>query len=75
MMEETHEEEGCIVYDFLRVTGVPNRVRVYEEWRDGLCLKAYTESAHMQVFRVAQEEVGMVSRAVFLIKGGERKPL
>ncbi|MCA0871309.1 antibiotic biosynthesis monooxygenase [Seohaeicola saemankumensis] len=75
MMEETHREEGCIVYEFSQVIGAPNRFRVYEEWRDGPCLKAHSESAHMQVFRAALEEVGVVSRDVFLIKGGEKKPL
>lgn len=75
VMEATQKEAGCLIYEFSQGVGAPHRFRVYEEWENGASLKAHSEAAHIAEFREALAKVGVVSRELFLIKGGEKKPL
>ncbi len=75
VMAETAKEDGCILYEFGQIVGQPARFRVYEEWRDRDALRAHFDTPHMAVFRSRLAEIGLVSRAVQTIEGGEIQPL
>lgn len=75
MVAETVKELGCLVYEFSQVLGHPNRFRVYEEWQDQAALEAHFATPHMAVFRAALGEVGLTSRELYTITGGQKQPL
>lgn len=75
MVAETVKEAGCQVYEFSQIVGAEHRFRVYEEWDDEAALQAHMKTPHMAAFRAALGEAGIVSRAVYMVKGGEKAPL
>lgn len=75
MMQETRREPGCRVYEFSQLVEAPNRFRVYEEWDDAACLRAHGAAPHMADFRRALAEAGVLSRDVFTVSGGTKRPL
>jgi len=75
MVEETRKEPGCLVYEFSRIIGSENRLRVYEEWVDEAALLAHFEMPHMATFRAALSEIGVVSRNISRIEMGEKTAL
>ncbi len=72
MMRDTALEAGCIVYEFSQVIGSETTFRVYEEWQDLDALKAHFEAPHMATFRAALAGVGIKSRQIFRMEGGEK---
>ncbi len=75
MVADTVKEQGCLVYEFSQILGQPNRFRVYEEWTDQAALEAHFEAPHMATFRAALGEVGVISRDICRVVGGEKQPL
>lgn len=75
MMEATRAEPGCRTYEFSQLVEAPHRFRVYEEWDDAAALAAHAETAHMAAFREALAEIGVLSRQIFTIEAGAKRPL
>ncbi len=75
MVRETVKEPGCIIYEFSQVLGQGNRFRVYEEWQDQAALEAHFATSHMAAFRAALGEIGVISRDIYRVVGGEKQPL
>ena len=75
MVEATLAEEGCITYGFWQDPDSPNRLRVYEEWRDRAALEAHFEAPHMADFRAALAELGPIRREVKAIEAGRVEQL
>ena len=75
MMTETRKEAGCHVYEFSQLIENPNCFRVYEEWESLDHLIAHSKAPHMGVFRAALGEVGVVSRDIVRMEGGEKTSL
>ncbi|WP_170477560.1 putative quinol monooxygenase [Ruegeria arenilitoris] len=75
MVSETVKEPGCILYEFSQILGQDNRFRVYEEWQDQAALDEHFATQHMQNFRKALSEVGVISREIYRVVGGEKLPL
>ncbi|MEX0318263.1 MAG: putative quinol monooxygenase [Ruegeria sp.] len=75
MVAETVKEPGCLIYEFSQVLGQGSRFRVYEEWRDQAALDAHFATPHMAAFRAALGEVGVISREIYRVVGGEKQPL
>lgn len=51
MMDATHQEEGCITYQFLFNPWNAGEVHVFEEWETQEALDAHGKSEHMAAFR------------------------
>jgi len=62
MMEETRKEDGCISYAYSQDLVDPAVMHVSESWRDQEALSAHFETAHMQIWRKAIGEVGLLER-------------
>ncbi|MFA3915448.1 putative quinol monooxygenase [Ruegeria hyattellae] len=75
MVAETTQEAGCIIYEFSQVIGSDTLFRVYEEWTDQAALEAHFTAPHMAVFQQALGQVGVVSRDIYRVVGGEKQPL
>ena len=75
MAQATRDEAGCRAYAFWQDIEDATRFRVYEEWDDKAALDAHFEAPHMQVWRAALAEGGVVSRYVKTITGGVVEPL
>lgn len=75
MAKATREEPGCQVYAFWQDIEEPTRFRVYEEWDDRAALEAHFETPHMQVWRAALAEGGLLSSYVKTVLGGVVAPL
>lgn len=75
MVEATLQEDGCLIYEFSQILGSDTRFRVYEEWQDRTALEAHFEAPHMTVFRAALAEIGIVSREIYAVAGGQKQAL
>ena len=75
VVEATLKEPGCLAYEFSQVLGHTNRFRVYEEWQDQAALEAHFTTPHIATFRAELAEVGVISRDLHRVVGGEKQPL
>ena len=75
MAQATRQEDGCQAYAFWQDIEKPTRFRVYEEWDSQDALDAHFETEHMQVWRAALGQGGILSREIFRIVGGVKEPL
>ncbi len=75
MAQATREEDGCQAYAFWQDIETPSRFRVYEEWDSRAHLEAHFETPHMQVWRAALAEGGLLSRNVKTVEDGRVAPL
>ncbi len=75
VMQETRKEDGCRIYEFSQLIEAETRFRVYEEWDSLDALAAHGKAPHMQVFRAALAEIGVVSRDIYRMEGGEKTSL
>lgn len=75
MAKATRDEPGCITYAFWQDIEAPTRFRVYEEWEDRAALEAHFETPHMQVWRAALAEGGLLSRDIYTVEGGVKGAL
>lgn len=70
MARATRQEDGCIAYAFWQDVERPTVFRVYEEWRDGDCLKAHGDTAHMAEYRRVLKSIGMFGRDIRMFEPG-----
>ena len=70
MAKATRAEVGCQAYAFWQDIESNTRFRVYEEWDDRAALEAHFKAPHMQVWRAALAEGGLLSRKVVTVTGG-----
>ncbi len=75
MAQATRLEPGCFAYAFWQDIENPNRFRVYEEWESRERLNAHLETPHMEVWRAALGQGGLLSRDVKTIEAGATQPL
>ena len=61
-VEATRREDGCINYDLAVDTSDPNRLILFERWRDQMALDAHFKSAHMSAWRQVVTAAGPVDR-------------
>lgn len=57
MMAATHQEEGCIDYEFFFPLTDPGTVFVFEEWESQAHLEKHFVAAHMGVFREQLKDI------------------
>lgn len=62
MMDETRKEDGCVYYYYSQDLVDPAVMHVSEAWRDREALAAHFETPHMQIWRKAIGEVGLLER-------------
>jgi len=67
------EEPGCIAYCFAPDPVVPNRIQVFEEWKDGASLAAHFKHPNYEDMVEALSSVGIVetSNCVYLVEKSE----
>ena len=75
MAQATRAEAGCRAYAFWQDIEDATHFRVYEEWDDQAALDAHFDTPHMQVWRAALAEGGLISRYVKTVTGGVVAPL
>ena len=64
VVAQTLQEQGCMCYRFYTDMSDENTYRVFEEWESEQHLAAHGKSAHLNAFRSALGELGMLSRDV-----------
>ncbi|CAG4927172.1 unnamed protein product [Acidocella sp. C78] len=75
MIGATRAEAGCIEYAFAEDVLEPGLIRVSERWADQAALDAHAASAHMQVWRAALREIGVLGRDLALYDIANPRPL
>lgn len=75
MINATRAEAGCLEYAFAEDVLEPGLIRVSERWTDQAALDAHAASAHMQVWRAALREIGVLDRDLTLYDIGHPRPL
>ena len=58
----TKEEEGCIEYSYAVDVLSPTTIRVLEYWQSWEALEAHFQMPHMEAWRAALMDAGIVSR-------------
>ena len=75
MITATRAETGCLEYAFAEDVLDPGLIRVSERWTDRQALDAHAASAHMQVWRAALREIGVLGRDLALYDLANPRPL
>ena len=75
MINATRAEAGCLEYAFAEDVLEPGLIRVSERWTDQAALDAHAASAHMQVWRAALREIGVLGRDLALYDLANPRPL
>jgi quinol monooxygenase YgiN len=57
MAKHTLQENGCHDYSFYAHFDDPQKIFLFEEWKDQACLDAHFETEHMAVFKEAIGEL------------------
>lgn len=71
----TRLEDGCIRYAYARDVLDPDLMHISELWRDADALKAHGGAPHMDTWRSAMREAGVIERDLKMYEVGEGTPL
>jgi quinol monooxygenase YgiN len=75
VLEATREEPGCLVYAYGEDVLDPGLVRIVERWRDWPSLEAHGKTPHIDAWRAALKEIGVLDREVIAHESGEERIL
>lgn len=71
----TRREAGCRTYTFARDVLEPDAIRIFEIWESREALDAHGAAPHVQAWREALQEIGVVARELQTWETGEGRPL
>ena len=74
-LEATRQEQGCILYAFAEDLLDPGLIRIVERWSDWPSLEAHGGRPHMDAWRAALKEIGVLDREVIAHETGEERAL
>jgi quinol monooxygenase YgiN len=75
VLEATREEPGCLVYAYGEDVLDPGLVRIVERWADWQSLEAHGKTPHIDAWRAALKEIGVLDREVIAHESGEERIL
>jgi quinol monooxygenase YgiN len=75
VLEATRKEPGCLLYAYGEDVLDPGLVRIVERWRDWPSLEAHDRAPHIEAWRAALKEIGVIDREVIAHEGGEERIL
>lgn len=75
MIEATRSEPGCILYSFADDVLEPGVIRIVERWQDWPSLEAHGKAPHMDAWRAALKDIGVIDREVTAHASGEERKL
>lgn len=62
LVDETYKNDGCIAYDVAEDLFDAGLIRFSELWPDAQMLSAHLKAAHIEPWRVAAKECGLLER-------------
>jgi quinol monooxygenase YgiN len=62
VLEATRREPGCILYAYGEDVLDPGLIRIVERWEDWASLDAHGHTPHIEAWRAALKEVGVLDR-------------
>lgn len=74
-LEATRRENGCILYAYAEDVLDPGLIRIVERWTDWPSLEAHAKAPHMDGWRAALKETGVLDREVTAHEAGEERAL
>lgn len=75
MMEKSRAEDGCLDYCFAQDLSDPNRLILFERWRDEQALQAHMRSEHMARFQQTMAANPPIARDLRIYHTDEGQPL
>jgi quinol monooxygenase YgiN len=75
MMAATHQEDGCIQYDFSRSMADPDVMLISERWRDQAALDAHFKTPHMATFNAAMGDAQVLELKVVSYEAADERVL
>ena len=75
VLEATRKEFGCILYAYGEDVLDPGLIRIVERWQDWKSLEAHDKAPHVDAWRAAIKEIGVVDREVTAHAAGEERKL
>lgn len=74
-LEATRKEAGCLLYAYGEDFLDPGVIRITERWEDWDALAAHGKSPHMEVWRAALKEIGVLERNLLAHETGEERTI
>lgn len=75
LIETTHKLDGCIAYDIGVDPYDPGLIRMSELWPDHASLERHLQAPHLDLWRKASAELGVLDRAFMVYDITNGKPL
>jgi quinol monooxygenase YgiN len=75
VLEATRKEPGCLLYAYGEDVLDPGLVRIVERWRDWPSLEAHDRAPHIEAWRAALKDIGVIDREVIAHEGGKERIL
>lgn len=75
VLETTRGETGCILYAFGEDVLDPGLIRIVERWQDWPSLAAHDKAVHVDAWRAALKEIGVIDREVTAHEAGASRSL
>lgn len=75
VLEATRKEPGCILYAYGEDVLDPGLIRIVERWQDWTSLDAHGKTPHIDAWRAALAEIGVLDREVTAHEAGEERSL
>lgn len=75
VLEATRKEPGCILYAFGEDVLDPGLIRIVERWEDWASLAAHDKAPHIEAWRAALKEVGVLDRDLMAHEAGEARTI
>ena len=73
VLEATRKEPGCLLYAYGEDVLDPGLVRIVERWRDWPSLEAHDTAPHIEAWRAALKEIGVIDRNLLAHEGVEER--
>ncbi|MCD6023540.1 MAG: putative oxidoreductase [Fibrobacteria bacterium] len=75
LVDATHENDGCIAYDVAEDLYDKGLIRMSELWPDHESLEKHLRAPHIEPWRQAVGELGLISREFMVYDVSNGKPL
>ncbi len=75
VLEATRKEPGCILYAYGEDVLDPGLIRIVERWEDWASLAAHDKAPHIDAWRAALKEVGVLDRDLMAHEAGEARTI
>lgn len=75
VLEATRKEPGCILYAYGEDVLDPGLIRIVERWQDWASLEAHGDAPHIDAWRTALGEIGVLDREITAHAAGEERSI